>query len=30
MKFFIAALLAGIAGVASADEYTERAIQRAL
>src|SRR5712691_8009328 len=30
MKFFIAALLAGIAGVALADEYTERAIQRAL
>ena len=30
MKFFIAALLAGIAGVASADEYTDRAIQRAL
>ena len=30
MKFFIAALLAGIAGVALADEYTEQAIRRAL
>ena len=30
MKFFIAALLTGIAGVALADEYTERAMQRAL
>jgi hypothetical protein len=30
MKSFIAALLAGIASVASADEYTERAVQRAL
>ena len=30
MKSLIAALLAGIASVASADEYTERAVQRAL
>jgi hypothetical protein len=30
MKSLIAALLAGFAAVASADEYTERAVQRAL
>jgi hypothetical protein len=30
MKPLIAALLAGFAAVASADEYTERAVQRAL